>query len=174
MVIVLICNAMKLGCFLKILTMQHSPLITIGDAIESFLSEPDHTTKNQAPLTIMDAHTSKWKAISRDNGSIESSGWMERSEWLEKVATRHFFFRSASTPRWFITLLCCVVLLGTGIYLLANNIGYTTGFRWTIGQSAASTSGYLAWFRGGRLTGSLLTNLPQFLISSVYVSILTA
>lgn len=46
MLVVLTCNVIKIGCMLWMLKKKkvEEPLVTIGDAVESYLREPDETT----------------------------------------------------------------------------------------------------------------------------------
>lgn len=152
MVIVLICNAMKLGCFVCILRMQHSPLITVGDAIESFLSCPDHATNVFAPLTIRDVRKGGWGATTlkkvsagpHPEASIETNIW----KWQD-TTKRNFSFRSASVSRWTITISCCAVLLGVSLFLVEysttneGNVANPADYQWTLGPTAKTTSGYI-------------------------------
>ena len=175
MIIVLVCNASKLVCFVSILKMRHLPLITIGDAIGSFLSSSDMSFRAHAPLTILDTRKTNWKANALKTATAgplkQPSTKAGIRRWGKSAIERRFFFRSASISRWLITVTCCMTLLGVSIYLLLSGVrGSNNSFQWVLGQSALTTSGYLSYFEGGRLLGSLLTNLPQLLISSVYVS----
>ena len=53
--VVLLCNAVKLFCLFLTLTMaEFDPLITIGDAIASFMSSPEELTANLGALTYDD------------------------------------------------------------------------------------------------------------------------
>jgi hypothetical protein len=59
LVVVIVCNFVKLACFLVTLFgLQFSPLITIGDAVESFLDEKDINTVGFGVLTA--ATISQW------------------------------------------------------------------------------------------------------------------
>ncbi|TPX18423.1 uncharacterized protein E0L32_011664 [Thyridium curvatum] len=60
------------------------PLVTIGDAIASFLEDPDHTTEGSCLMTKADVLQNRW-------GLGEAKHWQSR---------RHFWFRSASVLRW--------------------------------------------------------------------------
>lgn len=67
MVAVVICNGMKLGCFLGCLTIkEHRPLVTVGDAVVSFMERPDPTTISFGTVSGRDAEgrkrISSWKA----------------------------------------------------------------------------------------------------------------
>lgn len=86
---------------------ERAPLVTVGDATASFLSEPDTTTEN-LPFASREEFTGKkWPA--------------KRSPWTHPGPPLHaiFWFRAASFKRWLITLaLCIAVLLAVTILLV--------------------------------------------------------
>ncbi len=91
--VVIICNIIKLTCIIATLGLkEHLPIITIGDAIESFLVQPDPATR-ASPLSALEL---------RQRGV--------GSQWLQ-VSTRpwvshcHFWFKAASLRRWIFTSL---------------------------------------------------------------------
>ena len=73
-----------------------APLVTIGDATASFLSEPDTTTKNLPFASREKFAGKKWPA--------------RRSPWKHSGPPLHaiFWFRAASFKRWLITLALCI------------------------------------------------------------------
>lgn len=90
MLIVIICNLVKASCMVLIVLKERSqPLVIVGDAISSFLNEPDPATKN---------------VCLADKYFFREEGWQARKmTWLPK---RHRWFRAASLTRW----LFCNVL----------------------------------------------------------------
>ena len=90
MLVVIVCNLMKTVCMILLLLEGGSrPLLTMGDAIASFLNELDPATKN---ICLADKY------------------FFRKKIWQENVLTwkpkRHRWFRAASTTRW---LLCNVL-----------------------------------------------------------------
>ena len=91
--VVLICNAIKLFCILSTLLLKgHQPLITIGDAIESFLVDPDPMTR-----------ATTWSA-SELRKQRPGTQWSKTSSkpWFP---FRHRWFEAASSRRWAVTAL---------------------------------------------------------------------
>lgn len=170
MVIVLACNAFKLGCFACTLAMKHSPLITIGDAVASFLSHPDCTTADCSPFTVMDIRKGLWRPSTQSNitaAKRHSIGIaVKRSKWRQITNRNEFFFRSGSQYRWVLTNLYYFSLLIIATVLLSINLGYEQGFSWTLGQSSQNRYSKVLI---GSVSGPLLANLPQVILSSAYV-----
>ena len=53
MSLVVICSAAKLFCFALLLFLaSHEPIVTIGDAISSFIQEPDETIEGLSYLSF--------------------------------------------------------------------------------------------------------------------------
>ncbi|KAL9122400.1 MAG: hypothetical protein Q9187_001037, partial [Circinaria calcarea] len=67
LVVVIVCNAIKLICLASTLALtSFEPLITVGDAIASFISDPDPTTVNQvwtAPLVLLGLNNTNGKPM---------------------------------------------------------------------------------------------------------------
>ena len=61
MSLVIVATMIKLGCFVWMLFLTiREPLVTIGDAIASFVREPDQTTQEQSYLSYKFAKKGKW------------------------------------------------------------------------------------------------------------------
>ena len=90
MLIVIVCNVVKITCMILIMLMRGSqPLTTVGDAIASFLMKPDPATKN---ICLADKYFFREK-------SWQAKPLTWRSE-------RHRWLRAASKTRW----LACNIL----------------------------------------------------------------
>ena len=90
MSIVIGCNCLKVLCMVLILRYQRSqPLVTLGDAIASFLGKADPTTENLC---------------------LAEKDWFSRKSWgralIKWKGQRYWWFSSASTKRW----LTCNIL----------------------------------------------------------------
>ena len=88
---VIVCNITKLACMMMLLLRhQAKPLVTLGDAVESFLATPDPTTEN---LCLADKRIFS-----------EKKPWLARHDSYEPKQLR--WFASASWKRW----LTCNIL----------------------------------------------------------------
>ena len=90
-VIVIICNAIKALCmFLVVLKADDYPLVTLGDAIASFLEHPDPTTKGMCLVSKQDV-----LAKAFENPLRFPKKW---KECKESIAEKQFY--AISTRRW--------------------------------------------------------------------------
>lgn len=86
MLVVIICNLIKTTCMILMVLKEGSqPLVTVGDAIASFLVEPDPATKN---LCLADKYFFR-----------EESWQARRLMWTPE---RHRWFEAASGVRWLV------------------------------------------------------------------------
>ena len=88
MIVVIICNLIKTVCMSTIAWKQDpEPLVTLGDAIASFLDRPDVTTRGNCIAGKARFEKSKsWDSLSR---RWDSESWL--------------FFRAASPRRWVVS-----------------------------------------------------------------------
>ncbi|KAF7516602.1 hypothetical protein PCG10_002055 [Penicillium crustosum] len=81
------------------------PLLTIGDAVASFLTNPDPTTKGLCWLTATDTHKDQWTCGSRTGGfTAIPQNSQDESITYKRLSKRKFWMRAASGWRWTATL----------------------------------------------------------------------
>ena len=90
LIVVIICNFVKVVC-MTLMVYQHDsePLVTLGDAIASFLDEPDSATQGNCIATKNDFRKNHWTAAAKT--------WQP---------TQLRWFKNASLKRW---LLCNIL-----------------------------------------------------------------
>ena len=90
MIVVIICNLIKAACMgITAWRQDPAPLVTLGDAIASFLDRPDPTTEG--------------KCIAGKHQFAEGEHWDSKPvEWSWK---RQHWFRAASKRRWIINIV---------------------------------------------------------------------
>jgi hypothetical protein len=71
---------------LTVWKLKEPTLVTVGDAVASFLYDPDPTTKGICLSTKLDIQGNRWKL-------------QVAKQWQPK---KHFWFRAASVKRWLI------------------------------------------------------------------------
>lgn len=101
--VVILCNMGKLGAMLLVLqTSSHlKPLITIGDAIESFLMKPDPNTEALCRVTRQNIGSQNMVVIEKNFGERGNLGLLAR-DW--QCSTRRWY-HSATFGRWRISFL---------------------------------------------------------------------
>ncbi|KAL4909356.1 hypothetical protein BDW74DRAFT_146431 [Aspergillus multicolor] len=136
---------------------RSAPLLTIGDAVASFLSRPDHTTNGRCWVGRSEVRKMTWPLHS---ASIP-----------QQLARRRRWARAATILRWMITFFVCGTLNGVGIWLLtlaAKETGWSALFHHTgFGQYTKNTYHLLdeAFSAPGLV---LVANSPQFAVTVSY------
>jgi hypothetical protein len=132
MYIVIAANAIKILCFsLALRTTSFRPLVTLGDALASFMTRPDPHTKDIGPLSAAQIRKATRRAslrrqircrkhqaavkVGAENGwqhSLESPAWPDQRpdpipglplELGPWKATHQHWFSGASKMRWSFT-----------------------------------------------------------------------
>ncbi|KAH8797110.1 hypothetical protein DL96DRAFT_1540821 [Flagelloscypha sp. PMI_526] len=172
LIVVIIFNIFKvvaMGYTLR--ALQDKPLITIGDAIESFLVQQDSYTTGKHLLTAREVRS---KGLS----SLEAT----ESYWIPvgpgKVQLR--WWRSASKARWFIAyfglFLCMAALIFLIIFAIhgvkAAGLTASEVFQLGLGNIDPRTLIYLPFGPSedkATLLSILIANSPQLILSFLYV-----
>ena len=156
--IVAFCNAIKATClFLLLRLSSFQPLITMGDAISSFLAYPDPKTATKGALMHRKSEADL----------VADPSWRPaRIRW----------FYGMDSSRWAIgAWLIAGFWLLTLSFLTANvvgrkNAGYQSNSIWSVGFGTVD-AGYLVHgtINAPILANALIVNLPQLMLSVVYV-----
>lgn len=164
--IVVSCNFLKKLCMSLLLRHQTSPpLVTIGDAVESFLQDRDPTTEN---MCLADKY---------DNYTFGARHWDDSTRSYLKKS--HRWFSSASWRHWLTcNLLCISALLVAGSFLfigLGNPALETIKLShlWKLGFGAITSESLVSWNMpgsGGLLLSVLVIDFPQALISFLFLT----
>ena len=163
MCIVILCNFMKALCMCLVLRHQkYPPLVTIGDAIESFLQDRDLTTEN---MCLADKYT------------FDAKKWDNSPRTYLKIS--HKWFSSASGRRWLTcNILCILTIIVAGALLrvgLQNTELSSTkiSYLWSLGFGAVTSESLVAWNipgNKGLLLIVLVANSPQALLSFLFLT----
>ncbi|KAJ6188446.1 hypothetical protein N7519_003354 [Penicillium mononematosum] len=154
--------------------MREAPILTIGDAITSFLRRPDPYTKGGCLLLHREVESMLWylpTSIKKYPLHKPRRYLKKRRRWGSAVSTRRWVFLISF---WFIAILVCIILLVYGISQI--NAGSPV-WRATLGEANASTL-----IKGGNWPSTLIpiviiANIPQLIFSFLYFafnSLLTA
>ena len=152
MAIVITCNFMKLVCMIcMIWKLDSRPLVTLGDAIASFLNQPDSTTDEMC--------------LGERVHFVESRNW--RSLPCQYNPKPYLWFGAASLKRWYISNMLCFLTLIIASGLLIGNLGGRDG-KWSLGFGAVRSDTTLPLRQASLMTMTLLSNTPQLLLSFHY------
>lgn len=162
MAVVIVCNAVKLTSMVLLLRqLKCAPLVTIGDAIESFMLDRDTTTQGMCWANKQTFVSKQWGPSARP--------------YLKQG---HFWFASASVRRWFICNFCSMltivvagILLGQGLGELRASNTNTTLWNSGFGTFNSKTKGnWNLRGTGGVLGLAVLANIPQLLLSFLFLT----
>ncbi|KAM7182945.1 hypothetical protein V8F33_013911 [Rhypophila sp. PSN 637] len=153
------------------LSKNEITLLTLGDAIASFLDRPDPTTRGMCTLTMKD---------------VKSGHWPDNPEPRRWQYSRHFRWEAVGLWRWVGSNVFTFMTLGAFSILLYCAIDTTTTnpdlMSWyNLGFGAVSSSSLVRWdpkntrmpyLHGGNtslMRNVLLANSPQLLLSAMYL-----
>ncbi|KAI1177666.1 hypothetical protein F4777DRAFT_187452 [Nemania sp. FL0916] len=129
------------------------PIATLGDAIRSFLIEPEPTTANASLMTKQDLQRGRWGADATKSIAARSHYWLE----------------APSLTRWILTILSWLAIAGptaAAIALLAPSS--SAGIRTPFGTATADTTfSFPAPANATQL--ALVAALPQLLLAILYL-----
>lgn len=184
MVVVILCNVIKTVAMLWVLLRhREKPLVTFGDAVASWLEDPDPFTTGRCLAEKPKQHVSqrKWFSWSQNHHALA------RSTWTQANAEPITFNRSpvrrwrnaVSLRRWVVTLtLCIATLSGTGalfkigidgsVYRHVPNPLTTLGFG-SINPNTMVNTALPNSDTQGFIASVLLANCPQVVLSLVYL-----
>lgn len=184
-----ICIIIMLASYAKVAAMflaarigrgRSPPLLTVGDAVASFLTKPDPTTKGLCWLTAADIHKDQWKSASRTGGfTAIPQNSPDESITYKRLSKWKFWMRAASGWRWAATLFMCLSCIIVGIIIF--NLGITNKPHQFSSWISADIK---QWFSsdvdvssysiiGGRIEWSMLSavvfaNIPQLILTVSY------
>ena len=160
MVIVILCNTFKVCCMVGMLqVIGKTPLVTLGDAVESFIVEKDATTVNMCLASRKDFSKKKW--------GQDTKTWQPR---------HHFWFASVSLKRWLICTVPSSIVIVTAGVLFQNGASLLHALSrsvWSSGFGGLDSDMMADWTLHGKsgLVGlAVLTNIPQLLLSFLFLT----
>ena len=108
MMVIILCNLLKVICMLSagLLDLGSSLLVTIGDAIDSFIREPDEESKGIYNAR-KDFILTTW-LVSGESGQRSAALIWKKHQWWESV----------SQARWYVCAVLCFAAVGVAAVLL--------------------------------------------------------
>ncbi|KAF2709364.1 hypothetical protein K504DRAFT_353366, partial [Pleomassaria siparia CBS 279.74] len=167
-IVVIVLNLVKAFVMFILATQtKETPFMTVGDAIASYIEEPDYETRDMC-------------LASRAELKKQQAFWIKGSRPFEPKRER--LFASASTTRWAFCVVIYVLvlatiggLLGRGVHIIRRDFQGGWDFIWKIGVGKASAVTTIDYSlptatRGtaGLLSNVLIANSPQPILSCIY------
>ncbi|KAH7141569.1 hypothetical protein B0J13DRAFT_637349, partial [Dactylonectria estremocensis] len=157
------CNVSKLvGLALTWLYLEKRPLLTLGDAMDSFLEYPDPATKGRCLLSKSPGQLLSWEAGPRI--------------WLP---TKHRWAASVSRTRCAVTISLYIATIVAASILLEMGIEHIGGSTslvelWNRGFGQVSVDTLIDFHKVGAeglISMALISNLPQLILSLLYAAL---
>ncbi|KAE8152089.1 hypothetical protein BDV25DRAFT_128292 [Aspergillus avenaceus] len=174
---VILCNLVKVACMVLTADDKRNDIIlTVGDALSSFLSTPDPTTDGKCLLFMTDVKSPTPQKASNDPIELQDFSIPKHAAYLPP---KRRWRQAVSIPFWLTTLTLCILLIMVTAYLLSLGIhgvkdtGDSTSLSnlWTLGFGSATSSTLINLCFDtcpGLIPIVLLANTPQIIISAVY------
>jgi len=134
------------------------PLVTLGDAVASFLADPDPNTRHACLLSKSDVAQRRW-------------GLQEPKSWVPPRRDPAWF-RSASAGRWLLTAGLWWVLVGlaAGALAAAAHASPDANRLAAFGQLTAPAAYALPAGSASPISATLLAALPQAALAALYLA----
>ena len=121
MITVIICNGVKLFCFICCLTLDdYEPLVTVGDAVVSFMERPDPTTTGLGSVSSRDVRRGAFY-VHREATSIAKKELPQQSlvfPGLPWNGHKYRYYATVGLGRWLSSGATLGFILSVGILLL--------------------------------------------------------
>ena len=171
MVFVIACNLVKMICMIVTIWKERvATLVTLGDAISSFLDDPDPTTAGCC-LADKDSFTT------RENWPILTLSTDITKKYVPKTYT---WFHAASLRRWAICIVLCLITLITAGILLDMKLNHSSlrsksfSHLRKLGFGAVSSELLIlslnSFESGGLLVNVFVANLSQVILFFLYLN----
>ncbi|KAK4499341.1 hypothetical protein PRZ48_009854 [Zasmidium cellare] len=169
LIAVIVCNALKTAAMFWTLYRQKDvTMVTIGDAISSYLDRPDETTKGRCLMSRKDIKDWKLQGT-KDKPNTEP---LPKTFFQDKAP---MWFTAASWKRWITTftliaiaIIVSISLLALGVTGLSPTNAFSIGFG-AIDSRALIETNLPQGGGGGLVAAILLANCPQAIVSFLYL-----
>ncbi|KAJ5935563.1 hypothetical protein N7466_005110 [Penicillium verhagenii] len=150
------------------LGISDAPILTIGDAIASFLRHPDPESQNLCLLTSREA-----KSRPRYMKSIPTRKLLHQTKvfgntrwrWSKAVSTSEWVLLGLL---WVIAICTCILLLAYGVIMVAKNDSEANSWTQPLGTADVNTLIYDTTWPSSLVLNAMIANSPQVIFSLLY------
>ncbi|UPL01746.1 hypothetical protein LCI18_012680 [Fusarium solani-melongenae] len=159
---VIACNFVKLiGLALTWLYLEKRPLLTLGDAVDSFLTNPDPATDKRHLMSKVSGKKLSWEPGPR--------AWLpQKRRWATAVSWRRY---GVTVFLCIVTIIAAAILLSMGL----NTLGHPSMTAlWNRGFGQVNVDALInfsVYNINGATKMVVISNLPQLILSLLYTAI---
>ncbi|RAK96220.1 uncharacterized protein BO80DRAFT_429210 [Aspergillus ibericus CBS 121593] len=175
---VILCNLTKVICMVLTARVERTDLmLTVGDALASFLTRPDPTTRGRCLLSHADMTRGPqaWSrpaiSLSRPNEyALRPLMPTSHEIYPTILPPRHRWYQAASWKRWIVVLSIFLACLITAIYLFVYAVRQSHSFpaAMRLGFAQTRTDTMIKYLSANMIALILLANTPQLVLSITY------
>ncbi|RAK99651.1 uncharacterized protein BO80DRAFT_503133 [Aspergillus ibericus CBS 121593] len=184
---VILFNLAKVICmYLTAKTDRSEIFLRVGDAVSSFLANPDPTTEGRCLMSRKDMTRGpyRWEPVPRWKSFVRRQIHRYRAEthpMLEpapcsqetaprKLPTRKRWFQAATKTRWATALIMfsLCILVSIFIELLISSDGWSLAEQWRLGFGKANSKTNIEFPITNMIFLVLISNSPQLVFSILY------
>ncbi|PWY70808.1 hypothetical protein BO94DRAFT_502156 [Aspergillus sclerotioniger CBS 115572] len=178
--VVITCNVIKFLCMLLTARNDRKDIfLTVGDAMASFLTQPDPTTEQMGLLSRanLSAGPQPWQSRREQywRVSLTGKGALQSQAWA-RLPPRQRWYRAVRLGQWITTICVCLVLISVGGYLLSLAIqgladegqSWSLPALWKLGFGSPTPYTIISMQHTSVISMALLANCPQIVISAGY------
>ncbi|KAL4860499.1 hypothetical protein BDV12DRAFT_204986 [Aspergillus spectabilis] len=160
-IVVLVTNGVKIAVILgTILSLRSNPLLTLGDAVASFLSVPDEASRGMGLIT-KGMVTAEKQSLGKQDDIPEYKPHPQRrwtSVSIERWAVTSFMYISS------VILASVLLIYGLAVMKASKSGLWTSGFATIDTRTMVST----VYWSDTLISNSLVANIPHLLFSTLY------
>lgn len=175
-IVIIICNLIKLTIITTmVFWVKGWPIITLGDAIQSFLNDPDPTTEGLCLLSkeAVTGQSPLWPKSEPTEDPDPVMAGRRRHRWSDAASTRRWFYALAILGTSFMGM---IIFFGLSIDLIKDN-NVVNPF--SIGFGSVDTAAVVTYrsvptstkYRYRILAAVVVANLPQMIFSIITFSL---
>ncbi|KAJ5929587.1 hypothetical protein N7454_006537 [Penicillium verhagenii] len=150
------------------LGISDAPILTIGDAIASFLGHPDPESQNQCLLTSREVKSRSryMKSIPTRKPLYQTKVFSNtRYRWSKAISTREWILLDLL---WVIAIGTCISLLAYGVIMIAKNDSEANSWTQPLGTADVNTLIYDTTWPASLVLNAMIANSPQVIFSLLY------
>ncbi|KAJ5813671.1 uncharacterized protein N7503_000421 [Penicillium pulvis] len=174
-----ICIAIVLASLVKVIAMFLSarssrsrsvPLLTIGDAVASFIEEPDPTTKGLCWISRTEVQGGDWETSEQKGARMGTwEGGRNQPVIYKSLSRCKFWLQAPSLKRWSMALIGCLSAIAAGSYFtVESGVTLDLAYYWQSGIGSNTYNVLEQTARFSVVACVVVANMPQLIVTMSY------